>query len=74
MHIKDMFGEEIMSLKWNVDSDPIPVNGYIEEHNFGVDVNQFMADHMKVYNTAYENLIFEYEILKVLFSDSTVIE
>lgn len=74
MHIKDMFDVEIMSVGWDIASTPIPVNGYIEENGFGIEINQFMDDHMKVYNTTYENLIFEYEVTKVLFSDGTIIE
>ena len=75
MHINDMFGKSILSLSWDVTpATPIPVNGFIQVDGYGLDVNQFMDEHMKLYNTTFENLIFKYEPSKVVFTDGTSIE
>jgi len=45
------------------------------EHNeLGFDINQFMDDHVKVYTTDFEDLIFVYTVNKIIFTDGTMKE
>ena len=46
----------------------------IEVDGFGMEVNEFMDSDMQFYNTAYENLLFEYDFSKVIFTDGSTIE
>ena len=73
MHIYDMFGKSIMDIQWDI------TNGVIEAHNSmtvndsGLEYNQFMDTHQKVYATAFEDLVFKYEFITVMFTDGTII-
>ncbi len=72
--ISDMFGEEIIGFNCDFTGNDIPANGQITVTDLGVDINQFIAEDMKLYNELYEDLIFEYTITKIVYSDGTVAE
>ena len=71
MHIKDMFGKTILDVQWDYTDESIPAGESVTITGTGLDYNQFMTEHMKIYSTPYENLVFEYEIQTVLFDDGT---
>ena len=73
MHIKDMFGKTILDVQWDYTDESIPAGESETITGTGLDYNQFMTEHMKIYSTPYENLVFEYEIQTVLFDDGTTL-
>ena len=73
MHIKDMFGKTILDVQWDYTDESIPTGESVTITGTGLDYNQFMTEHMKIYSTPYENLVFEYEIQTVLFDDGTTL-
>lgn len=69
--IKDLFGEKIMALNCDFTGQTINVNTKVTFDGIGFDINQFMDHHVKVYNEEFEDLIFEYEVSKIVYSDGT---
>lgn len=73
LHVRDMFGKDILDIQWDITLGVIPAHGSITENEFGISYNPYIDTHQKVYNTAYEDLIFEYEFMTIMFSDGTTI-
>ena len=73
MHIKDMFGKTILDVQWDYTDESIPAGESVTITGTGLDYNQFMTEHMKIYSTPYEKLVFEHEIQTVLFDDGTTL-
>ena len=69
--IKDLFGEKIISLNCDFTGQTIAGNSKVTYEGIGFDINQFKDDHVKVYNEDFEDLIFEYEVTKIVYSDGT---
>lgn len=69
--IKDLFGVDIMSSGLDFTGQTIGVNDSITVSGMGIDINQFMDDHVKIYNTNFDDLKFEYEITSIVYSDGT---
>lgn len=67
--IKDMFGVEIKSSGLDFTGQIIPAKGAVDYTGMGFDVNQFIDEDVKVYNTALEDLVFEYEITNIIYSN-----
>lgn len=69
LKISDLFGNEILSLSCDFTGKTIPVGESVEFNELGIDVNQFMDAHTKLYNTDYDDLKFDYEIKNIVYSD-----
>lgn len=69
--IKDLFGEKIMELNCDFTGQTINVNSKVTFEGIGFDINRFMDHHVKVYNEDFNDLIFEYEVSKIVYSDGT---
>ena len=69
LHIYDQFDEKIMSIKWNVSDGTIDSGKTKKVTRYGLDYNQFMDSHQKVYSLAFEDMIFKYEMQQVNFTD-----
>ncbi len=69
--IKDLFGEKIISLNCDFTGQTISANSKVTFEGIGFDVNQFMDNHVEVYSENFEDLIFEYEVTKIVYSDGT---
>lgn len=69
--IKDLFGEKIMSLNCDFTGKTISANSKVTFEGIGFDINQFLDYHVKVYNEDFGDLIFEYEVTKIVYSDGT---
>ena len=67
--IKDLFGKDIISINCDFTGETISPNKYITVTDLGMDINQFMDNHVKLYNEKYEDLKFEY----IIKSISTII-
>lgn len=69
--INDLFGKEITTIGWDVTGENIPANGSITQEGYGLEINQFMDDDMKLYNTNYDDLKFEYKVTQIVYADGT---
>jgi len=69
--IKDLFGVDIMSSSLDFTGQTIGANDSVTVSGMGIDINQFMADHVKLYNTDFSDLNFEYEVTSIVYSDGT---
>lgn len=69
--VNDLFGKEIITIGWDVTGENIPANGSITQEGYGLEINQFMDDHMKLYNTNYDDLKFEYKVTQIVYADGT---
>lgn len=71
LDIQDMFGVSILRLNLDFTDEVIPKNSSITVTDVGLEVNQFMDEHMELYNTKLASLLFEYEVSLILFTDGT---
>lgn len=69
--IKDLFGVNIISSGLDFTGQTISANSSASFTGLGIDINQFMDDHVKIYSTNFEDLNFEYEITSIVYSDGT---
>jgi hypothetical protein len=69
----DIFGDEIMNVRWSYDGG-VPAKQSIVERNVGVDINHFMDDHMKLWNTDFDKLKSNFEVSTIIFKDGTKID
>lgn len=69
--VKDLFGVDIMSNGLDFTGQIIPVNESITITGKGIDINEFIDSDVKLYNTDYEDLKFEYEITSIVYTDGT---
>lgn len=69
--IKDLFGVDIMSFGVDFTGQTISANGSITVSGMGIDINQFISEHVKIYRTNYEDLNFEYEVTSIVYTDGT---
>ena len=70
-HFKDLFGVEILSSHADFTGIKIGPGETVTIDDLSFDCNQFIDEHMKLYNTAFEDLIFEYDVNTIVFSDGT---
>lgn len=68
----DMFGVKILDLNCDFTGQTIAVNSSILVSNLVMNCNQFIDDHMKLYNTNTTDLLFNYKATAVVFTDGTV--
>ena len=71
LKISDLFGEEILSINWDVTGETIPAHDYIVQEDYGLEINEFMDEQMKLYNTSYSDLKFEYNVTQIVYTDGT---
>lgn len=69
LHIKDMFGEEFMKTSCDLTDKEIPANKIIEFTELYLDINQFFSEQVKFFNTDFDDLIFEYEVTNIIFTN-----
>lgn len=69
--VNDLFGKQIIKIGWDVTGEDIPANGFITQKGYGLEINEFMDTHMKLYNTDYDDLKFEYEVKQIVYTDGT---
>lgn len=69
LKIKDLFGVDIMAINCDFTGQSIAANSLITVSDLGIDINQFMDDHVKLYNTNFSDLNFEYEVNEVVFEN-----
>jgi hypothetical protein len=69
--VNDLFGKKIMTIDWDITGEVIPPNGSITQEGYGLEINEFMDEHVKLYRTSYEDLQFEYKLKQIVYTDGT---
>lgn len=69
--VNDLFGKQIMILEWDIIGEDIPANGFITQKDYGLEINEFVDTHMKLYDTDYDDLKFEYKVKQIIYTDGT---
>ena len=67
--IKDLFGKHIISRTCDFTGKNIAVGSTVTYSNLGMDINEFMSSHTKLYSEKYSDLIFEYEVDSIVYSN-----
>ena len=73
LKIMDMFGDKVLNLNWAFDQGVTSHKTYVEKGS-GLKINQFMDDHMKLWNADYEKLKFQFDVSKIVFKDGTTMD
>ena len=69
LKICDLFGEEIISFGCDFTGQNVPAKKSVDYTEMGIDINEFMDSHVKLYNTDLDDLTFEYTINNIVYSD-----
>lgn len=67
LKIQDLFGNSIMNLNCDFTGKKITKGTSTVFTGIGIDINEFMGNHTKLYNEKYDDLKFEYEIQKIVY-------
>lgn len=73
IHITDLFGNAILDINLLYDTGTIKAKGEIDIKDIGLEINQFMDKHIKLRDTEFEKLKFEFETTSVAFADGTIL-
>ncbi len=73
LKVKDLFGSSILSLGCDFTGKNIASNSTTTFSGIGIDINQFMDNHVKLYNENYSDLNFEYEIEQIVYSSEKAV-
>lgn len=66
----DMFGKEIIKVNCDL-TQGVSANSTATDKSMSLEVNEFKDEHMKLRNTSYEDIQFEYKIKKIVYADGT---
>jgi hypothetical protein len=69
----DMFGSEIMKVKCDL-TKGVSANSSAIDDTMSLEINEYKNDDMKLRNTPYEDIQFEYIVYKIVYEDGTVDE
>ncbi len=72
LYIDDLFDENIIAINWDFTGEMIYSGKTVNRSGYGLEINQFMKDHMKLYDTKFADLKFRYEVKQIVYSDGTV--
>lgn len=72
--IKDMFDVSFLTISCDLTGDTIVAGETSINNEMSLEINEFMNPHNKLYVSEYDDLIFEYKISKILFTDGTIKE
>ena len=70
--VKDLFGKKIISINCDFTGKDISPNKYVTFTGLGIDINQFMDNHVELYNEKYADLNFEYVVKSIVYTDGSV--
>lgn len=71
LSINDLFDKEIIQFQCDFTGQTIPAKQSIVKNDMSVDINQFISEHQKLYTTDFKDLIFEYKVSQIVFTDGT---
>lgn len=69
--IQDLFGKDILTMSCDFTGQTIPANSTAAFSELGMDINEFMDDHLKLYNEKFEDLNFVYNVSAIVYADGT---
>lgn len=70
--VKDLFGKTIKTMGCDFTGTTIHAGETITNDDLIYETNEFLDDDMKFYNTAFNDLKFEYATSQIVFTDGTV--
>ena len=74
LNISDLFGAEIMTVGCDFTGETIAARATITNDDLSFECNEFIDEHMKLYNEEYKDLKFTYVVKQIVFTDGTVKE
>ena len=69
VEIQNLFGVDIMGLNADLIGQTIYAGQSAVFERIGFDINQFMNNHVRVFTTDFDDLIFVYTITQIVFAD-----
>ena len=73
IHITDLFGNGIINISLLYDTGTISAKSEVDIKDIGLEVNQFMEEHIKLRDTEFEKLKFTFETESVAFADGSIL-
>jgi len=70
--VNDLFGKEIITIGCDFTGETIEPEGFYGPV-MSFECNEFIDEHMKLFNTDYSDLQFSYDITKVVYDDGTTV-
>ena len=67
--INDLFGKEILSTNCDFTGQVIASGATTTYSGLGMDINEFIDEHVKLYNENFDDLSFEYEVSSIVYND-----
>lgn len=71
LHIKDLFGVEFVNGYMDFVGQTIKAKESGIYEYLGYDLNRLAEEDMKLFNTDYDDLIFEYKVTSIVYTDGT---
>lgn len=71
LYVYDIFGANIISNECDLTGQTIYSGQTVTYSDYRLEVNQFRNEHLKFYNTDFQDLKFRYEIKQIVYGDGT---
>jgi tetratricopeptide (TPR) repeat protein len=72
--VYDLFEKEIISIECDFTGQIIQPGQTYTEKDLSFECNEFIDSHMKLFNTDYSDLVFNYDVTSIVFSDGTTLK
>lgn len=69
--VNDLFGKKILDIGCDFTGHTIKLGETYTETDMRFECNEFIQEHMKLFNTDYSDLKFQYNITKIIYIDGT---
>lgn len=69
-----MFGENIIKVQCDLTGDTIKTGETFINKDMSMEINPYIDTNLKLYTTDFDDLIFDYIITKVMYTDGTLLE
>jgi len=73
LHVNDLFGDKIVNVRWSYDRG-VAANKRAVETGSGLELNRFMSEHQKLWNTDFDKIKSNFEVQTIIFKDGTRID
>ncbi|WP_332855889.1 hypothetical protein [Duganella sp. S19_KUP01_CR8] len=70
LHFTDMFGDSIIDIVWS-NEHGVDARQGISEKGAGMTINQFLPDHMRMWNAEADKIKLNFEVQAIVFKDGT---
>ncbi|MBS6951755.1 MAG: hypothetical protein KH230_00805 [Enterocloster asparagiformis] len=71
LKLMDLFGKEIQTVGCDFTGRIIPAHDSLTVDTLSLEVNEYMDEDVKLYNTKFADLKSEYTVTKIVFTDGT---